>query len=246
MKLTQEWLRGAFEERLSFAHPGLDRRDLPRTADHAATDWQSNGGVAAVAVLREFAPAAFAESCVRFAQSLDEDASRLWRRNFTRTIFLVGNPGRLSVRFAFDWLAADGSIGWIAPAPPDATLWLRRLLCLFRGGDTLADISDFGVAAPDGHPAITRTVYVATAGIGPADYLVHLNHILAEGVLSGELPRDCGVSVRHIPKLSGREAEFGALRIHFANGTERLRAYAGITRPDAPNRPADAVGSNRR
>ncbi|WP_461627520.1 DUF6182 family protein [Bradyrhizobium sp. 25ACV] len=239
MNLTQELLRRALEERLSIGCPGLERDELPRTADDAATDWQSNGGVAAIAILREFAPWAFAESCVRFAQSLDEGTGRLWRRNFTRTIFLAGNPGKLSGRFTFDWLSADGAIGWIAPVPPDRTLWLRRLLCLFRGSDALADIPDFVVAVPGRQLPVARTVYVATAGIGPADYLVHLNHILSEGVLSGELPPGCDLHVRHIPTLTGREARFGALRVHFAKGTERLRAFAGIARPDARSLPPE-------
>jgi len=238
VNLTQELLQRALEERLSVAGPADDRAALPRPVDHAA-DWQSNGGVAAVAVLREFVPSAFAESCVQYAQSLDESAGRLWHRNFTRTIFLAGNPGKLSGRFSFDWLAPDGSIGWIAPAPADATLWLRRLLCLFRVGDALADISDFNVATPGPQFVATRTVYLATAGVGPAEYLVHLNHILAEGVLSGELARGCALSVRHVPKLTGREADFGVLRVHFAKGTERLRAYAGIARPGAGILPAE-------
>jgi len=240
VNLTQELLRRAFEERLSIACPGIDREVLPRTADHVA-DWQSNGSVAAVAVLREFVPSAFAESCLQFTRSLDEDAGQLWRRNFTRTIFLAGNPAKLCGRFSFDLLAADGSIGWFAPASPDATLWLRRLLCLFRVGDALADISDFDVAAPGRQPAVTPTVYVATAGIGPGEYLIHLNHILAESVLAGELPRGYGLRVRHVPKLTGREAEFGALRVHFVKGTERLRAYAGITHQDAADPTAEPV-----
>src|SRR4051812_32633082 len=111
VNLTQELLRRAFEERLSIACPGIDREALPRAADHVA-NWQSNGAVAAVAVLREFVPSAFAESCLQFTRSLDEDVGQLWRRNFTRTIFLTGNPAKLSDRFSFDWLARDGSIGW--------------------------------------------------------------------------------------------------------------------------------------
>ncbi len=229
VNLTQKLLRHAFDERISVAGLRGDRQETPRQRGNGA-DFQSNEGTAAIAVLREFLPSSFAESCLQFSRSLHESAGQIWLRNFTRTIFLSGNPGALAGRFGFDWLAVDGSIGWIAPRPPDATLPLRRLLCLFKVSDTLPDISDYDVAAPGSEPADARTVYIATAGVSPADYLVHLNHILAEGVLSRELPRDCAVSVRHVPKLTGHEATFGTLRVHFAKGGDRLRAYAGIAR----------------
>lgn len=239
VRLSQELLLRSLRERIARARGEAATEDNTtfERADGAAGDWRSSDGVAAVVVLRDFAPSAFADSCLRFACSLGQTEREQWQRHFTRTIFLAGNPRNLKRRFAFDWVANDGSIGWISPAPPDATMGLRRLLCLFRISNPLADISDFDLSIPGPKSAAAaRTIYVAIGGIEAAEYLVHLNHILAEGVLAGDIGPGDRLRIRHVPTLSGHEADFVSLRVHVARlDPRRLRAYAGLTKPDSGN-----------
>ncbi|MFI1171707.1 DUF6182 family protein [Streptomyces melanogenes] len=87
--------------------------------------------VQAVAVVRHFDPAAWVRDAAAFALDLAPDTAAAWRRSFTRTVFLAGNPANLLGRYSFDRLAEDGSVGWCGPAPAESSAGLRRLLKLF-------------------------------------------------------------------------------------------------------------------
>lgn len=87
--------------------------------------------VQAVAVVRHFDPATWIRDASAFALGLTPETAAAWRRSFTRTVFLAGNPANLLGRYSFDCLAEDGSVGWCGPAPAESSAGLRRLLKLF-------------------------------------------------------------------------------------------------------------------
>ncbi|WP_234386653.1 DUF6182 family protein, partial [Streptomyces sp. ERV7] len=135
--LTQRRLHAEAFRRLREARPELaaaeGESDLDallavrsRVAERPDAD-----AVQAVAVVRRFDPAAWVHDASAFALGLAPDTAAAWRRSFTRTVFLAGNPANLLGRYSFDHLAEDGSVGWCGPAPAESSAGLRRLLKLF-------------------------------------------------------------------------------------------------------------------
>lgn len=211
--------------------------DLSQAAQAAADD---SSGVSAIVVLRRFEPAAFARSSLTFALGLDAVRADAWFRAFTRTIFLTGNPLNLQERFRFDHVAADGSTAWFGPSPSASATSLRRLLKLHvasappRPPAVLAlDVpgSPDGAAAAGGGRRRSFELLVATAGLSTADYLVHLNHSLAEAALTGTLRPGDRLSLRHVPRLTLPFPPHSALRVHRdTHDPARLRAYTCLCR----------------
>lgn len=210
----------------------------PSTVDvDAAVRRAAEGDVTAVAVLRSFSPAGFAASALDHARSVPDDRRSAWFAAFTRTVFLAGNPENLADRFAFD--RCDGSVAWLWPARAGESVGLRRLLKTFPG---TAPISPEPFLLPGGN---VRTLYVATEGRSVSDYLVDVNHTLAEAVLTGLLGPDDGVAVCPVPvvdeTLPGRVA---ALRVHRApDDAALLAAYTCLTEPLAGTTRSGGVGS---
>ncbi|MFI6108916.1 DUF6182 family protein [Streptomyces sp. NPDC051310] len=179
--------------------------------------------------------AQWVRSTCAFALSLAGERAALWRRSFTRTVFLAGNPANLRDRFAFAHTADDGSAAWAGPGPASETAALRRLLKLFHGDAALPAAPDLTVRVPGragaaGRPPVHRHLYLATAGCSVSEALVHLNHVLAEAVLDGLIAHGDAVTIRQVPRLMGVPASFAALRVT-ADTTlpGRLRAAAGLT-----------------
>jgi Family of unknown function (DUF6182) len=195
--------------------------------------------IAAIAVIRDFDPVAFARASLAFAFLLPEDWRSLWFSAYTRTIFLAGNPANLKGRFPFQYVADDGSSAWLGPASPQLAMSLRRLLVLFRGDPAPRLTNKFTLTAPlaaSGEPTAQRperSVYIGAAGLSASDYLVHLNHTLAESVLTGLIVPGDTVTIRHLPRLHGCREELAWLRVHRDNkDANRLRAYAGVSTCD--------------
>jgi hypothetical protein len=112
---------------------------------------------------------------------------------------------------------------------------LRRLLVLFRGECAPRLTNRFTFTAPlvaGSEPTgqrPERRIYVATAGLSASDYLVHLNHTLAESVLTGLIVPGDTITICHLPRLHGCQEELAWLRVHRDNkDANRLRAYAGV------------------
>lgn len=209
-------------------------------------------GTVAVAVVSRFDLAGWIPASCGFALGLDPGQRADWRRSFTRTVFLAGNPANLTDRFDLRQLAADGSVGWLGPAAAGGFTALRRLLTLFAGPDDLPAPPALRVEVPaaPGRPArrspvhrppvhrppVHRELYLATAGVSVLDCMVNLNHLLAEAVLDGLLAPADTLLVRPVPRLVGMPEPVAALRIGLDRGDpDRLRAYAGLTKeiPDA-------------
>lgn len=191
--------------------------------------------MAAIAIVREFDPLAFARSSLAFAFALPEQWRNEWFRAYTRTIFFAGNPANLVARFPFQYVADDASHAWLGPAPPKVVTTLRRLLVLFRSDSVLRLTGEFTFTAPavaeseSAEEPPRRHIYIATAGLSASDYLVHLNHTLAESVVLGLIGPRSVVTIRHVPRLHSCREELAWLRVHRdTSDVSRLRAYAGV------------------
>lgn len=244
MTLTQECLYDEARVRLLSARPALRLPDRPdglaallaarhreTTADHADT-----GTAQVLAVLHRFDAAAWIRGTCAFVLGLAAERRTAWRRSFTRTIFLAGNPDNLRSRVSFDHIADDSSAAWYGPAPAHATTGTRRLLKLVRGTAPVPGRAPEPVVIPGRrHGSAThRDLYVATAGVRLPQALVHLNHLLAEAVLDGLIAEGDRLTLRRVPQLSGVREEFAALRVDVDPAdADRLHAFAGLTKETA-------------
>jgi Family of unknown function (DUF6182) len=185
--------------------------------------------VMAVVVMRDFVPQMFAQSCVAYVLGLSPQSAAGWFRGFTKTVFLAGNPMNLTKRFEFQLISSDGSIGWFAPVAPSESHTIRRLLDALEVGLPNESMTNFDIVIPAQKPdGSTKILYVGVAGFNGMSYLIHLNHILSEGLLSGILGPGDRVVFRTVPSVNGCGPLEG-LRVSvdlFDRG--RLRAYGGI------------------
>ncbi|WP_320777044.1 DUF6182 family protein [Streptomyces sp. CRN 30] len=239
---TQRLLRTEVARRIATSRPDLaERHDLLTTdgllaARQEITHAAQDAKVLAVCVLRDFDLPTWTRATCDFAARIDPATATAWRRDFTRTVFLAGNPDNLKNRFTFSHLAADGSAAWLSPAPPDQTAALRRLLKPFDGSAPVPTRPSTTLRvppdqAPRDRPPTRRDLHVATAGVTIADCLIHLNHLLAEAVLDGLIGPGDELRLRQAPWLpTPATLPFAAVR---ADGTpghpDRLRAYAALT-----------------
>ncbi|RDG37832.1 hypothetical protein DVH02_12605 [Streptomyces corynorhini] len=252
----QRALRASLADRLRRARPELaERHDLASADGLAAagaeaiapTTGEDGDGALVAVVVRDLDLAVWARQTCAFALDLDTAAAAAWRRSFTRTVFLAGNPEHLMTRFPPARTAPDLSAAWTAPGPPAATAALRRLLKLLQadapvptGPDTPFEVPGApegprppGAPAVPGHrPPVRRDLYLATAGCTLSDALVHLNHVLVEAVMDGLVAPGDHLVLRRIPRLGGPPDRFAAVRaVAEAHLPGRLRAAAALSGP---------------
>jgi hypothetical protein len=221
--------------RIRAARPDLARGlDLSTASGLAAAQQEIGAEVMAVSVVRHLDLVPWIRGTCAYAAGLPPEQVPAWRRSFTRTIFLAGNPENLLDRFSFAHVSEDGAAAWTAPASERELVPLRRLLKLFDGPDELPLQPPLTVEVPGGsdRPPVRRGLYVAVAGVPVAEVMVHLGHLLAEAVLDGHLAPGDALTVRLVPRLSGVTSPFAALRIgaEKGGGPDRLRAFAGLTK----------------
>jgi hypothetical protein len=216
VNLTQELLRAELDKRIRSA--------------------EDRGGAAAaetttaVVVLRRFDLVPWIRGTVAFAAGLPGTEADAWRAAFTRTVFLAGNPDNLRNRFAFDHIGPGADAAWLAPAPAQRFMTLRRLLRLFAAPAALAPSRPETVDL-DGPPTgDAHDLYIGTAGTSVSQTLIDLNHLLAEAVLDGLLRPGDRLHLRRVPRLVGL-GPFDALRVVAEpEDPARLRAHAGLVR----------------
>ncbi|MFD9393550.1 DUF6182 family protein [Streptomyces sp. NPDC060000] len=243
---AQRALRAAAGERMRRARPELaSRHDLSTTAGltaagAAVTADEADDTVVAV-VVRDLDLAAWARQTCAYTLGLGAQEAAAWRRAFTRTVFLAGNPEQLRARFPLTRLAPDRSAAWTAPGPPEATAALRRLLKLLQapvevpvGEDPAFEIprppSHDG--PPTGRPPVRRDLCLATVDCTVSEALIHLNHLLAEAVLDGLIAPGDRLTLRRTPRLGGRLDDFAAVRVvPEKHRPDRLRLVAALTAP---------------
>lgn len=234
LPMTQEFLAERARERLLVARPDFDLPGDPAelAAVLAAGRREPDGDLhSVVAVLRRFDPAGWIRGTCAFVQGLCPDQAAAWRRSFTHTVFLAGNPENLADRVVFDHVTPDFSAAWHGPARPEASVGLRRLLKALGGAAPFPVRPPEPVDVPAGGPPRRRhDLYVATAGVSFGQALVHLNHLVAEAVLDGHIAAGDRLTLRRIPSLSGLRTPFSALRVDVdPTHPDRLRAFAGLT-----------------
>lgn len=229
---TQETLHHELARRVLRAEtwPDAPAAPLPPTppplAELAAAE-QHAPDAAAIAVIRAFEPLAFVRSVLEFALGLEESTRATWLRAFTRTVFLAGNPANLAERFPFDHVTPDASIAWLGPASPARTTGLRRLLKRFDG-DVEPELPPTAVVdVPGAGGVAAHCCEIATSGVTISDYLIHVNHLLAESVLTHVIRPGDKLVLRHVPRLGVDNRRHTALRVHRDSADpNRLRAYA--------------------
>ncbi|GGO93376.1 DUF6182 family protein [Wenjunlia tyrosinilytica] len=233
--LTQQYLRTKAISRIKNAHAGLGPgADIPEKAGWHATLQQAPTTTVTV-VMREFDPAAFAQSALDYATSLPGNLRETWLQACTRTVFLAGRPANLVSRFRFHHISDNSSMAWTAPAPASEQTALRRLLKLFPAADLPALPPTMTARVPGTPLTAEAQLDVATARVSGADYLVHVHHLLAEAVLTGRIRPGTRLTARHIPTLDGAAHHYAMLRIApDPTARERLRAYAGLVVPGSP------------
>jgi hypothetical protein len=230
---TQDVLHAELARRVraALAGPNAAPEDVLAvpSLDELAAQEREAPDMAAIAVLRRFDPAVFARSSVEFALGVGETARACWLRAFTRTLFLAGTPVNLSARFPFDHVAPDGSVAWLGPASRGSSTGLRRLLKRFDGDVAAVAPATVEFTVPGPRGGTTLYCHVATAGVSLSDYLVHVNHVLAEAVLIGAIRPGHRVVLKHAPRLAVA-GPYSVLRVH-RDGADstRLRAYAGLS-----------------
>jgi hypothetical protein len=232
--LTQERLHHEARARLLSARPTFAVPDRPDAMAALLIDRRTSAGVAGaqhvVTVLHRFDTRAWIRGTCAFAFGLSPERASVWRRSFTRTIFLAGNPGNLVGRIAFDHVAEDSVAAWYGPAPADATNGIRRLLKLVGGTAPLPAWPSDTIELPGRTGGVHRDLYVATVGVTLPQALVHLNHLLAEAVLDGLVAPGDRLTLRPIPYLCSAGETFAALRVDVdPTRPDRLQAFAGLT-----------------
>ena len=165
---------------------------------------EGTAGTTALVVLRALRPAAVVAGAREFAATLGVQEAEDWRRSWTRTRFLFGNPANLGPARA-RVTAPDGTAAWLGPVPAGRLPGYARLLKPVSG--RLPDLPD-EVELPGAGPR--RVLQVGVSGLGLVDYLVHLHHTVAEAVLRGALRADEPLLLRHRdavePDPAGRPA----------------------------------------
>jgi Family of unknown function (DUF6182) len=192
-------------------------------------------GPAAAVVVEEFTPAALARGAVAFTSALPPPRREAWRRSFTRTVFLVGRPQSLTLRYPAVHL--EDGLAWYGPDLDTVRRPLSRMLNAYHGPapvDVPPDLFATGA---------TVTALVATGDVSTQDYLVHLHHLVAEATLRGLVTPADRIGIRHRPRLDGPDvaalldpARAGLVETRISRDRRdpaRPRLYAVLTREEA-------------
>lgn len=211
MRVTQELLETVHLARVAAAAAARPSRYARRT-------------VRAIAVMRSFEPAEFIRASVHFARELPTDLAREWLAGYTRTVFLAGNADNLRTRFPAGQTAPDGSSLWVPPSSLDDHQGLSRLLRPFRGPTGVPPADGVRVVL-DAESSTTARLCVATEGLGVEDYLIHVNHVLAESCLQGLLDGVGTIELTHVSSIEVIEEQYAYLRVVPTDLGPRCQSY---------------------
>ncbi|MEW2625229.1 DUF6182 family protein [Streptomyces sp. NPDC048106] len=245
--LTNERLLAVTAERIRATRPDLvtdldltSVQELEEARTRIAAHTDDEGSVVVAVVRSPSLPVWTAQTCA-FALALPADQAGAWRRGFTRTLHLAGQPLHLTDRFRFAHVAPEGSVGWTEPLPKADAHKLRRLLKTFVGGRELRSRPPVTVRVPhraehaEGRDTTRRPshreLYYATAKVTVAQGLVHLNHLLVEAVMDGLIRAGDRITLRPVPRLAGLDRDFAAVRAETdTHRPHALQAYAALTK----------------
>lgn len=171
-----------------------DATELARETAQADHERSSLG---ALVMLRKFDLHEFMEGTYALVESLDDRERRHWYREFTRTVFLVGDHRRLPARFDGLVRYRGANMAWAFSDRDRPAAALRRLLKPLRTCG-LPELESPSRASREG---ATRTLIVATGGLTLERYLVNLNHAIAESLISGALAPDEELALQHVERI---------------------------------------------
>jgi hypothetical protein len=177
--------------------PGAPGTSEPGTSEPGT----SAADTTVLVLLRSLHLADLVHGAREFAAALDHGDAAAWRRSWTRTRFMFGNPANLTAPNLARVVAPGGTAAWLGPFPDTRRPGLGRLLKPVTGElpELPRDI-DFPGTGP------RRVLQVAVGGLTLAGYLVHLHHTLAEAVLLGRLAPGEPVRLSHRPALGAGPA----------------------------------------
>jgi hypothetical protein len=167
-----------------------------------------------------------------FTAGLTHDEADAWRRSWTTTRFLFGNPANLTAHAPPRLLSPGGNTAWLGPFPSTRLPGPSRLLKPVSG--VLPDLPDtIDVPGTDSAADATyRELHIAVRDLSFAQYLVHLHHALAETVLMGRLAPGAGVRLAHRQDLDAGTVDQDPdyARVHQEHGDpDRLRLYVSLS-----------------
>jgi hypothetical protein len=228
--VEQETLRQLLLEAL--ARRGYELGDVASLVDGEWRPRKVATETSVLVMLRSFEVSEFIRGAAAFVTGLDADARDTWYRAFTRTSFLVGDHERIHERFAALLSNRTSNIAWAWSPTEKATLGLRRLLKPLRTSgspdlepELVCDLVDEQAPA-----AGRRQVWVATGGVALEEYLVHLNHTLCEGLITGVLSRGDRIALSHVPAIESLPPECDYVRVvPDPGGGGRLKPAAYIS-----------------
>jgi hypothetical protein len=210
--------------------PSQDR--LARLHDERAA-WVGSdterADTAVLVLLRAFDLADLVYGARVFAAGLPPDEAGAWRRSWSMTRFLFGNPANLTERTPARVIAPGGSAVWLGPFPAARPPGLSRLLKPVGG---VLPVPPAEIEFPGRDGAAYRELRLAVRDLTLAEYLVHLHHTLTESVLLGRLRPDEPLRLVHCLDLDARTAQGtpGYARVHHAHGDpSSLRLYAWLS-----------------
>ncbi|MFI6044531.1 DUF6182 family protein [Nocardia sp. NPDC051321] len=214
---TQELLRREAKRRIAWAQR-LDE-DFP-TADRPC----------AVAVVSAFDPAVFIESGFAFASGLPAEVRNRWCASFTRTVYLAGLPENIATRYPPDHVSADGTIAWYRPDDLGAVTGLRKLLRpLFAATGvprTTRAVASFNRRNAE---TATATLTVESSGLTLEQYVVHINHVVAESVSMGMLDSTAFLRLVSVDRIDAARGPYDYLRVTAdRHDPELLHCYAAL------------------
>ncbi|MET7550933.1 DUF6182 family protein [Streptomyces sp. NPDC005500] len=210
---TQTHLRSALEARIQRAGAHRDE-------------------AAAIAVIHSFDLEEFSRSLLEFVYKLSHVERELWLADFTRTLFLAGNPLNLAGRHPTTTLAPSCAMGWYAPASNARHRELRLLLRALEGElpaslqHTVITVPGTAPGPDEGAPIRKWRLAVDIREASLSRYLVHLTHTLAEAAITGTFRPGDQVRITHTTELAQPRRGFAYLRVHQdADNPDLLRAY---------------------
>ncbi|MFF6807454.1 DUF6182 family protein [Streptomyces sp. NPDC012616] len=167
-----------------------------------------------------------------FTAGLTHDEADAWRRSWTTTRFLFGNPANLTARAPARVISPGGNTAWLGPFPATRLPGPSRLLKPVAG--VLLDLPDTVEVPGTGPPADAtyRELHIAVRDLSFAQYLVHLHHALAESVLMGRLAPGGPLRLVHRPDLDARalDQDPDYARVHQERSDpDRLRLYVSLS-----------------
>jgi hypothetical protein len=183
----EQWLAAVLAQRHARAAQGL------------VSGVPARGQVSVPVAMRAFDPRAILSGAVAFASRLSMVDADAWFRCYTRTVFLFGDPANLAGRYPPALVSSDGQVAWLGVYEVARADYVRRLLRPVSGTLPEDPTRLDTVAGPGTRPG--WLLRVAVRELDLAQYLVHLHHTVAEAVLTGVLPADATIALRHVDHL---------------------------------------------